>query len=322
MEIRQLEYFVAIAEMGSFTRAAQVCNVVQTTVSHSIASLERELGVKLFVRDGHSISLTREGRFFLPDARAIVERTKTAEQSLNRLRTSGKATLKVGYYGAGLAEDFPEVLRRFRAETGADVELRGADAQASLDDLAPEVKRGALDAFIIAHAPIAEHDVWAEQEIVAFNHVYLAMSVDDDLALPGVIDRCCLKGVASTICMFRASRLERYVSAMRSWLADGFGVDSSLVSWNDSMEDTRLLARCGQCRTILFRNSCRDYFSEDGLVFRRIEGTGDLPITMIWDRAAGGENVKRFAEVARKVSSDRGIDVQKTLRIKGLSKGK
>lgn len=44
MELRQLEYFVTVAEMGSFTRAAEACHVVQTTVSHAIASLERELG--------------------------------------------------------------------------------------------------------------------------------------------------------------------------------------------------------------------------------------------------------------------------------------
>ena len=47
MEIHQLEYFVAVAEMGGFTRAAEVCHVVQTTVSHAVATLERELNVRL-----------------------------------------------------------------------------------------------------------------------------------------------------------------------------------------------------------------------------------------------------------------------------------
>lgn len=54
MEIRQLEYFVAVAEMGGFTRAAEVCHVVQTTVSHAVATLERELGVRLLDRTGRT----------------------------------------------------------------------------------------------------------------------------------------------------------------------------------------------------------------------------------------------------------------------------
>ena len=69
MEIRQLEYFVAVAEMGGFTRAAEVCHVVQTTVSHAVATLERELGVRLLDRTGRTVELTPEGRIFLDDAR-------------------------------------------------------------------------------------------------------------------------------------------------------------------------------------------------------------------------------------------------------------
>ena len=81
MEIRQLEYFVAVAEMGGFTRAAEVCHVVQTTVSHAVATLERELGVRLFDRTGRAVELTPEGHVFLDDARAIVERTHQSENS-------------------------------------------------------------------------------------------------------------------------------------------------------------------------------------------------------------------------------------------------
>ena len=81
MEIRQLEYFVAVAEMGGFTRAAEVCHVVQTTISHAVATLERELGVRLLNRTGRTVELTPEGRVFLDDARAIVERTLSSRRT-------------------------------------------------------------------------------------------------------------------------------------------------------------------------------------------------------------------------------------------------
>ena len=137
MEIRQLEYFVAVAEMGGFTRAAEVCHVVQTTVSHAVATLERELGVRLFDRTGRTVELTPEGRIFLDDARAIVERTQRAERNLRSYQELGKSTVRIGYYGAGRAEDFPETIRRFRRETGREVILRGGRRR--------RVKRGPHD---------------------------------------------------------------------------------------------------------------------------------------------------------------------------------
>ena len=309
MEIHQLEYFVAVAEMGGFTRAAQVCHVVQTTVSHAVAALERELGVRLLNRKSRGVELTPEGRIFLDDARAIVERTKHAEQNLRRCREVGGSAVKVGYYGAGLAEDFPEVVRRFSSETGRKVVLRGADADASSEDLTVQVRSGALDAYIIAHAPMPEHDAWAEQRVVAYNGVYLAMSPDDPLALPYAATRDDLAAAAPTVCMFRASHSDEYRAAMRSWLSEGFGMDSSAVTWDDSLEDVRLLARCGQCRTVSFCNADRAFFCKDGLAFRRIEGLGLLPITMVWRKGGVCSAVELFAQIARNVSTERGINV-------------
>ena len=312
MEIRQLEYFVAVAEMGGFTRAAEVCHVVQTTVSHAVATLERELGVRLLDRTGRTVELTPEGRVFLDDARAIVERTQRAERNLRTYHELGESAVRIGYYGAGLAEDFPETVRRFHGETGRKVILKGADADASSEDLTVQVRKGALDAYIIAHAPIPEHDAWATQRVVAYNGVYLAMAPDDPLAVPGAVSRSDLSEVASTICMFRASRSDEYRAATRSWLSVGFGIDSSAVSWNDSLEDVRLLARCGQCRTISFCNSDLASFFKKGLMFRRIEGLGLLPITMVWRRAGARPDIELFAEIARRVSTEHGIDVART----------
>ncbi len=309
VEIRQLEYFVAVAEMGGFTRAAQVCHVVQTTVSHSVAALERELGVRLFTRAGRAVELTAEGRAFLDDARDIVERTRRAERSLSAFRETRREAVRIGYYGAGLAQDFPEVVRRFRREAGLDVSLRGADADAACSDLAAQVRAGFLDAYIIAHAPIPEHEAWAEQQVVAYNGVYLGMACDDALAVSEAIPRAELAMLAPDICMFRASRSHEYAAAMREWLARGFGVDSSLVSWNDSLEDVRLLVRCGQCRTVSFFNSDKAAFAEGGLAFRRIDDMALLPVTMAWRKDETNPAVATFAQVARQVSSERGLDV-------------
>jgi DNA-binding transcriptional LysR family regulator len=72
MELRQLHYFVAIAEEGQFTRAAARVSVAQPAVSAQIRRLERELGERLFVRDPQGATLTDAGEAFLPHARATI----------------------------------------------------------------------------------------------------------------------------------------------------------------------------------------------------------------------------------------------------------
>ena len=66
MELRQLAHFVAVAEELHFTRAAARVHVVQSTLSASIHTLEREVGAALFVRDSRRVMLTQAGRALLP----------------------------------------------------------------------------------------------------------------------------------------------------------------------------------------------------------------------------------------------------------------
>ena len=64
MEIRQLEYFLAVSDTGSFTRAAERLYVSQPAVTNAIRSLEEELGIQLFDRNQKLVSLTAEGQIF------------------------------------------------------------------------------------------------------------------------------------------------------------------------------------------------------------------------------------------------------------------
>lgn len=61
MELRVLQYFLAVAREGSFTRAAQLLHLTQPTLSRQLMQLEEELGVKLFNRSNHSTALTEDG---------------------------------------------------------------------------------------------------------------------------------------------------------------------------------------------------------------------------------------------------------------------
>ncbi|MCK9985147.1 MAG: LysR family transcriptional regulator, nitrogen assimilation regulatory protein [Azoarcus sp.] len=93
MELRQLRYFLAIAEHGSFSKAAAVVHVAQSALSHQLAQLEDELGPPLFHRLPRGVELTPAGRAFHPHAVSILRQVDDARQSVTQ--TEGEAAGKV-----------------------------------------------------------------------------------------------------------------------------------------------------------------------------------------------------------------------------------
>lgn len=83
MDIKQLEYFVTIAQTLNFTQAARTHYITQPAISHRITDLETELGIKLFVRSKHRVCLTSAGEAFLNYAVSMLD---TADAALNRAR--------------------------------------------------------------------------------------------------------------------------------------------------------------------------------------------------------------------------------------------
>ena len=79
MELHQLRYFCAVADTGSFSRAAEQSHVSQPSLSQQILKLEDELGARLFDRLGRSVRLTELGKTFLPRARAVLRELEAAK---------------------------------------------------------------------------------------------------------------------------------------------------------------------------------------------------------------------------------------------------
>lgn len=96
MELRQMEYFVAVASEMSFTRAAQRVHVVQSALSTSIAKLERELQVQLFDRSRQQIQLTAAGERFRTHANEVLRVARTATDSVSEFRGSLSGTVEFG----------------------------------------------------------------------------------------------------------------------------------------------------------------------------------------------------------------------------------
>jgi LysR family transcriptional regulator, benzoate and cis,cis-muconate-responsive activator of ben and cat genes len=122
MELRQLRYFVAVAETGNISRAAAKIFLTQPALSRQIKALEDEIGQCLLERQAHSIRLTPVGETFLREARELLQH---ADQVLERVRASGKGVrLRVGYapsLGSGILSRAVENFTQ--THPGAQVEL-------------------------------------------------------------------------------------------------------------------------------------------------------------------------------------------------------
>jgi LysR family hydrogen peroxide-inducible transcriptional activator len=121
MELQQLRYLCAIADTGSFSRAAEACHVAQPSLSQQISKLEDELGTRLFDRLGRSVRLTDAGRTFLPHARTVLQQTELARSEVEGRRKDARGTVIVGviptiapYY---LPERIGAFVRRFPEAT-------------------------------------------------------------------------------------------------------------------------------------------------------------------------------------------------------------
>src|ERR1700760_1995796 len=128
MEIHQLRYVCAIAETGSFSRAAERCQIAQPSLSQQVLKLEKDLGAKLFDRLGRSVGLTEAGRAFLPHARAILHQMEEARSSVATQSTDVRGSVAVGAiptiapylmprYPAAFAKRFPDAKLRIVEET-------------------------------------------------------------------------------------------------------------------------------------------------------------------------------------------------------------
>jgi DNA-binding transcriptional LysR family regulator len=148
MELRHLATFTAVAEEGSFTRAAGRLHVVQSAVSSNVRALERELGVTLFDRSTHRVQLSEAGRAFLPEARRTLAAAAAARDAVDQLRGGLRGTVRVGMMlaprQAGIS--VPRVLAALREDhPGIEVVLEIGATTLN----AERVRRGRLDiAFV------------------------------------------------------------------------------------------------------------------------------------------------------------------------------
>jgi DNA-binding transcriptional LysR family regulator len=149
MELRQLEYFVAVAEEANFTRAARRISVAQPAISAQIQRLERELGQLLLDRSRRVVRLTAAGEAALPFAKAALAAVANVQRTVEEVTDVVRGTVTIGTVGTHNV-DIPGLLADFHADHPAvEITLTTANSDALIDD----VRTGHLDAAIVSVGP-------------------------------------------------------------------------------------------------------------------------------------------------------------------------
>ena len=139
MTLQQLTYFLASAEHGSFSAAAESLHMAQPSLSEQIRRLEAELGVPLFARAGRRLELTEAGRLLLPEAERTLAARAGRQESVREVRDVTGGTVAFGTFGSahhyllgGLIEEFrrrhPSVRCAWSARTRPRSPTRSATA--------------------------------------------------------------------------------------------------------------------------------------------------------------------------------------------------
>ncbi|MGZ3640079.1 MAG: LysR family transcriptional regulator, partial [Ktedonobacterales bacterium] len=188
MELRQLEYFVAVAEEASFTKAAARVHVAQPGVSAQIRQLERELGQDLFDRTGRTVRLTAVGAAVLPYARAALEAVAAARLAVEELTGLLRGRVAVGMLTACSIVSLFDLLESFSQRYPA-VEITLSEANS--DHLIAALQDGHLDLALVGLAgtppPGIQTEVLADEALVA------AVSPSDPLAASATITLAALQ---------------------------------------------------------------------------------------------------------------------------------
>jgi len=149
MELRQLEYFVAVAEEANFTRAAERVHISQSGVSAQIRQLEHDVGATLIDRSGRTATLTTAGKAALEHARAALASVNAVRQAVDEVNGLVRGRLVVGMVTACTMTPLFDALAAFhRSHAGVEITL----VEDSSDRLIDSVRTGATDLALIGSA--------------------------------------------------------------------------------------------------------------------------------------------------------------------------
>lgn len=173
MRLRQLEYFVAVAEAGSLTKAAATVFIAQPSLSHQISTLEEELGCKLFERMPRGLQLTAEGRSFLIETRRVLAAVGRAKATVRAVSAGFQGELRLATITSLAVRLIPDAAGTWHAKhPNAALHLREYLHADALEDA---LSSGDAD---LAIGPLPKHEVGSVVSLGMEEFVFVLPATD------------------------------------------------------------------------------------------------------------------------------------------------
>ncbi|MCT9078990.1 LysR family transcriptional regulator [Streptomyces fulvoviolaceus] len=294
VHVRDLRYFLAVAEELHFTRAAERLYVSQPALSKQVRALERQLGVELFRRDRHGVALTGAGAALLPYARRVLDTWAEGAAAVEAVRAAQRSTLAVGMSTSpGRGGLLPAIRSRFMAEhPAATVRLR----QVSWEDPSAGLADGSADvAFVWLPLPDADRYAWTvvaeEPRLVALPDTH-PLAARTEVAFADLADEPFLALPPGS------GPLRDYWLALEERGGRPPRIGAEIASTEETYE--ALVGGLGIC---LVASGNAPLITLGGVVTRPVRGIGPSRYALAWRREDGQRPLVRgYAEACRSVA--------------------
>jgi DNA-binding transcriptional LysR family regulator len=288
-ELRQLRYFIAVAERLNFTHAASELNIAQQGLSSSIRALEATLGVRLFERSTREVRLTAAGEALLPEARRTVAQAERAVQVAQRAARGEVGQLRIGYVPpSGLG-----ILQRAVAAFCArhpDVQVTARELWAR--EIAAGVRDRSVDVGFVRFIPGGDG---IRAEVIAEDEVVVVLPRSHALAGALHIDLAVLRGETLLVRPGSTGFNAAIVDACREAGFDPHTLESPIVGNIGFLEPVA----AGRAFALVARPVAEHWADERVAIVSLRPAARTLPVRVLWPSEGAGPLTERFVAVAR-----------------------
>lgn len=269
MELRVLEYYLMVAREENITRAAKMLHITQPTLSRQLAQLEEELGVKLFHRGKHSITLTEDGLLLKRRAQELLELAEKTQRELTHDAKNLSGTISIGSGETKSMHLLAELISGFRDKyPKVDFDLYSATA----DDIKERIERGLIDIGLLME-PV---DVGKYQFLRVSEKIPWGVLVRKDSGLAGKksVKAADLLGVPVIL-----ARRDSVKNELANWFGEYFDRLEIAATYN-LLYNAAILAEHMDGAVLCMEND----YSFENLTFVQIEPGLETGSVLVWKR--------------------------------------
>lgn len=290
MLLRQIKYFVAVVDTGSFTEAAEECFISQSAISQQILSLEKELGVQLLKRNTRRFTLTAAGKYLYSHGKQLIGEIEKLKDGTIRAEASEGGHLKLGYLAACADERLYKAVALFKQQNaGVNMQV----ISGGYDELVAMLTGGRADMIFCLQRHVVAEDY--AQQLVYSGPVYIEISAVYGGFADGQAELEDLKDVP---CIFVAD--EKKQSIEKEFYTKVLGYNGQIL-FARTPEEAHFMAAAGN--GFCFASSGQNRFAGDGVRVLPVFQNGrqlEKKYYLFWKKDNKNDNIRTFTDIALK----------------------